>query len=158
MRIIALAVGLVLAPTVSWAVLPGGITEREYDKFHETSDGKTAIRVKLSTDSLSVTNLTVTGTGERISGNTYGNYFDFNDEGNGVIAVSPTIALKNATAPASPTDTGTVGQVAFDGTYWYVCTATNTWMRTQLSTWAISRDLLMLEGIQLQLEGVDLQL
>jgi hypothetical protein len=110
------------------------------------------------TGNLTLPEVVTTGTGERILGNTYGNYFDFNDEGNGVIAVSPTIALINATAPTSPTASGVQGQLAYDGTYWYVCTATNTWMRTQLSTWAVTRDLLMLEGIQLQLEGVDLQL
>lgn len=36
--------------------------------------------------------------------------------------------------PATSTSTGTVGQLAEDGTYLYVCTATNTWMRTALST------------------------
>lgn len=36
--------------------------------------------------------------------------------------------------PASATAAGTTGQLAEDGGYLYVCTATNTWMRTALAT------------------------
>jgi len=39
------------------------------------------------------------------------------------------------TAPASATDTGTLGEVRITATYIYVCTATNTWVRTSLATW-----------------------
>ena len=39
------------------------------------------------------------------------------------------------TAPASATDTGVLGEVRITATYIYVCTATNTWVRTALSTW-----------------------
>ena len=39
------------------------------------------------------------------------------------------------TAPASATDTGTLGEVRITSTYIYVCTATNTWVRTALATW-----------------------
>jgi len=39
------------------------------------------------------------------------------------------------TAPASATDTGTLGEVRITATYIYVCTATNTWVRTALTTW-----------------------
>lgn len=38
------------------------------------------------------------------------------------------------TVPATATSTGTTGQLAEDGTYLYVCTATNTWKRTALTT------------------------
>lgn len=37
-------------------------------------------------------------------------------------------------APATATSTGTPGQVAYDATHFYVCVATNTWVRTTLST------------------------
>lgn len=37
--------------------------------------------------------------------------------------------------PASATATGTKGQIVWDADYIYVCTATNTWKRTQLATW-----------------------
>lgn len=38
-------------------------------------------------------------------------------------------------APVNSTDSGTTGNVAYDGSYWYVCTAPNTWVRTALATW-----------------------
>jgi len=39
------------------------------------------------------------------------------------------------TAPTSATDTGVLGEVRITATYIYVCTATNTWVRTALATW-----------------------
>jgi hypothetical protein len=38
-------------------------------------------------------------------------------------------------APATASSTGTAGQIAYDASYFYVCTATDTWKRTALSTW-----------------------
>lgn len=38
-------------------------------------------------------------------------------------------------APATATSTGTAGQIAFDSSFFYVCTATNTWVRAALATW-----------------------
>lgn len=46
---------------------------------------------------------------------------------------SPKITSGNA--PATSSSTGTAGQVEFDANYIYVCTATNTWKRSALSTW-----------------------
>jgi len=39
------------------------------------------------------------------------------------------------TAPASATATGTLGEIRYTADYIYVCTATNTWQRTELTTW-----------------------
>jgi hypothetical protein len=39
------------------------------------------------------------------------------------------------TAPASAGATGTLGEIRYTADYIYVCTATNTWKRTALSTW-----------------------
>jgi hypothetical protein len=38
------------------------------------------------------------------------------------------------TAPASGSDTGTAGQIAYDSSYLYVCVAANTWKRSALGT------------------------
>jgi len=38
-------------------------------------------------------------------------------------------------APASATAAGTLGEIRYTADYIYVCTATNTWKRTALSTW-----------------------
>lgn len=39
-------------------------------------------------------------------------------------------------APASRTSSGTAGQVAYDGSYYYICTASNTWRRVAVSSWS----------------------
>ena len=39
------------------------------------------------------------------------------------------------TAPASATATGTLGEIRITAGFIYVCTATNTWVRTALTTW-----------------------
>lgn len=39
------------------------------------------------------------------------------------------------TAPSSSADTGTTGEIRFDANYMYVCVATNTWKRSELTTW-----------------------
>jgi hypothetical protein len=44
-------------------------------------------------------------------------------------------ALRLVSVPSSATATGSVNDIAFDSTHLYVCVATNTWRRTQLSTW-----------------------
>ena len=36
--------------------------------------------------------------------------------------------------PATATSTGVAGQVAYDATHFYVCIATNTWVRAALAT------------------------
>jgi len=41
----------------------------------------------------------------------------------------------HSTPPANAADTGTAGQVAYDDDYVYLCTATDTWKRTAISTW-----------------------
>lgn len=45
------------------------------------------------------------------------------------------IRVGTAKTPASATATGTTGEICWDASYIYVCTATNTWKRTALSTW-----------------------
>ena len=39
------------------------------------------------------------------------------------------------TAPATAASTGTLGEIRIDANYIYVCTATNTWKRSQIATW-----------------------
>ena len=53
-------------------------------------------------------------------------------------AATATVAtrISDTTAPASATDTGTAGEVRYDGSFIYVCVATDTWVRAALSTWS----------------------
>jgi hypothetical protein len=39
------------------------------------------------------------------------------------------------TAPASATATGTAGDIRYDASYIYICTATDTWKRAAIATW-----------------------
>tara|TARA_S200002703_G_scaffold123221_1_gene109158 strand:- start:850 stop:2487 length:1638 start_codon:yes stop_codon:yes gene_type:complete len=45
------------------------------------------------------------------------------------------IRVASSKTPASASDTGTAGEVCWDSSYIYVCTATDTWKRAALSTW-----------------------
>ena len=49
------------------------------------------------------------------------------------IIASSGINLNNPTIPASPSDTGTAGDIVWDSNYVYVCIATDTWKRFALS-------------------------
>ncbi len=44
------------------------------------------------------------------------------------------LILRSTFTPASSSATGTTGSIAWDSTYLYVCIATNTWVRTLLTT------------------------
>jgi hypothetical protein len=44
-------------------------------------------------------------------------------------------AVVRGSVPATATSTGTAGQIAWDASFVYVCTAPNTWVRAALSTW-----------------------
>lgn len=45
------------------------------------------------------------------------------------------IRVSTSKTPASASATGTTGEICWDSNYIYVCTATNTWKRTAISTW-----------------------
>jgi hypothetical protein len=53
--------------------------------------------------------------------------------GTGYIAVNSDYSPAFTTTPASKTAAGFPGQYASDGTYWYLCTAVNTWIRGSLA-------------------------
>jgi hypothetical protein len=58
----------------------------------------------------------------------------FSLNGGNVTATQYSLSNLN-TAPASATATGTFGEIRITSGYIYVCTATNTWVRTALTTW-----------------------
>ena len=49
--------------------------------------------------------------------------------------VDDNFAKIGTTAPASATDTGTVGEVRVTPTFIYTCVATDTWVRAAVATW-----------------------
>lgn len=44
-------------------------------------------------------------------------------------------AVTFVAVPATASATGTAGQISFDGSYVYICRATDTWMRAAIATW-----------------------
>lgn len=44
-------------------------------------------------------------------------------------------SIKGTTAPATANATGVAGEIRYDSSYVYICVATNTWKRSELSTW-----------------------
>jgi hypothetical protein len=50
-------------------------------------------------------------------------------------AASNAFRITNSQTPASAAATGTAGTIAWDSSYIYVCTATNTWKRVAIATW-----------------------
>jgi len=69
------------------------------------------------------------------------------------IVAASGLNLTSPTVPSSATDTGTAGDISWDSSYIYVCTAANTWKRTAaLSSWG---DLPDIAGLQLWLDADD---
>ena len=58
------------------------------------------------------------------------------DSGGALLQVNDNrIRIATAKTPSSASDTGTAGEICWDSSYIYVCTATDTWKRAALSTW-----------------------
>jgi len=58
------------------------------------------------------------------------------DSGGALLQVNgDRVRIATAKTPASASDTGTTGEICWDASYIYVCTATNTWKRTAIATW-----------------------
>jgi hypothetical protein len=54
---------------------------------------------------------------------------------NFLIIDGDTMRFTNFRTIATPTTSGYQGEICFDASYVYVCTATNTWKRALLTTW-----------------------
>jgi hypothetical protein len=61
------------------------------------------------------------------------------DSGNincqGSIEISGNILISGDYVPSANTDPGTVGQIAWDSDYVYICIANNDWKRANLAAW-----------------------
>jgi len=74
--------------------------------------------------------MTVLNNGKTLVGTT------ITDSGSGAkLQVTGGIQLVSVAAPSSATATGTAGEIRWDASYIYVCTATNTWKRVAIATW-----------------------
>jgi hypothetical protein len=58
------------------------------------------------------------------------------DSGGALLQINDNrIRVATAKTPSFAADTGTAGEICWDADYIYVCTATNTWKRSAISTW-----------------------
>lgn len=55
---------------------------------------------------------------------------------NNIVAASG-LRLSNPVVPSGSTDTGTKGDISWDGDYLYVCTSDNTWKRAEITSWIV---------------------
>lgn len=55
--------------------------------------------------------------------------------GNGVDISGANLRLRTSRTPANATAAGNVGEFCWDGSYFYICVATNTWRRVAHSSW-----------------------
>lgn len=80
---------------------------------------------------------TATGSGSKLLADfQVGGTSKFKISNTGKITTSGNVInVATAKTPSSASDTGTTGDIAWDTNYVYVCTATNTWKRSALSTW-----------------------
>lgn len=53
----------------------------------------------------------------------------------GNILVNGTLSVSNIASPLLANSAGTIGQISWDTNYIYICIATNTWKRANISTW-----------------------
>lgn len=135
-----LAVGPSAVSTVHWTTdtLSGLIQFREGALLLPTSKSSirqygsahsiTAMRDALELENVANGKIVLTGNGVSLTMNPNGNLVYAGGSINGSIIV-PTAT------PASAGATGVTGQIVWDASYIYVCTATNTWKRTAIATW-----------------------
>jgi hypothetical protein len=121
--------------------------------FHFKSDGSNIIVATLGTDQMAFNG----ATGINLA---VGNFFGWSSSADPTVASDTTfkraaaktvwlgtngdatgtfntaVLIENAShTPSSSSDTGVQGQIAWDTSYIYICSATNTWLRAAIATW-----------------------
>ena len=81
----------------------------------------------------SATRMTIRGGGNVLIGTTTDLGYKLDVSGTAQATQFKLSALN--TAPASATATGTTGEIRVDANYIYICTATNTWKRSAITSW-----------------------
>jgi len=128
--------GLQISAGVSSGAIPliikkytGSVWDTTFVLNPNISDGSTAIAFNLDTyNSLSTTGAKL------ISIKNNGSEKASIDKDGKLTALQYFVSSLN-TAPSSATDTGTAGEIRICSDYIYVCIATDTWVRTALTTW-----------------------
>lgn len=112
----------------------------------------TAIDISSYTNLVAGTNITLSGDTLNVDDAFLVN--DASDSTTGTLTMAGLI-VDTAKTPSNSADTGTQGHIAWDSTYVYVCTATDTWKRAALASWGVTGDVLLETGDSLLLETGD---
>jgi hypothetical protein len=98
----------------------------------------TLFTIDLETNNLNEFTATSTGSGHVdgviLLGDGSANYTEITRAGVMSFVGNAKILIPTKT-PASATDTGTAGEICYDGSYLYICTAANTWRRAAIGSW-----------------------
>lgn len=116
---------------------PGGANQDIASITKVESDRSLQIKSSLGSNDRSITFFTSSTTeAARIDGSGRLLVGTASNSGGALLQVNDDrIRIATAKTPASATDTGTAGEVCWDANYIYVCTATDTWKRSAISTW-----------------------
>ena len=125
-----------------------GIDNSDFDDFKISNSldlgTGTVLTINSTTGDVTIANSLFIGDEEIIddgdalafSGDVRLNSGDLDVSAGNLIVSAGNLILDGLNAPASAGATGTVGTIAWDASYIYVCIATDTWERSPLSTWA----------------------
>ena len=56
-------------------------------------------------------------------------------DGSGLYFDGKKVGIMFTSVPTNKNSTGTAGDIAYDDAHIYICTSTNTWLRTALGSW-----------------------
>lgn len=104
------------------------------------SSGNLQLRVTHTASAVNYAQITGSATGNAVTISTGGSdanrSMSLTAAGTGLVQITnDSLRIVTSKTPASATATGTQGQVAWDASYIYVCTATDTWKRAAIATW-----------------------
>lgn len=103
------------------------------------SNGRTVLTVSSATNAVNYVNVygDVTGAGPQIvaAGTDTNVSLNLYGKGTGTVNVNGNPVVTRVSVPATATSTGTAGQIAYDSSYFYICTASNTWRRAAIASW-----------------------
>lgn len=114
-----------------------GISNKAIARISCVKEGggtSSSLRFATMVSSVMTERMRITEAGRMIIGYSTDNGIDKAQINGSVYATQYKLSDLN-TAPASATDSGTKGEIRITATHIYVCIATNTWVRSPLSTW-----------------------